>query len=305
MVLNITALSIEGGGSRALAVAGALRALPLNNLKVIVGASSGAIVGAMLATGWSTQAIVEELVARVQESDILDMPSNTMLVRKLWMASQEYGINRGEKKFNWILSLLKRYTGKEYITFDELQIDLVVPVTCYTTHKLEILSRKTSPHLPVVSALMATTAVPGIFVPVRIRDEIYLDAGLMCNNPIRIIDQLYPEHVPTSVALVYDWQQEVEVNSVWNEQTSIASYFANIVHIPVRRISELENMLTRDIERRTLLLPTITGLATDDIDQITRAALARHGEHCAREYVRRRGQEVGDKNVQHVEHNGN
>ena len=88
----------------------------------------------------------------------------------------------------FIRKLYKNKTGNENITFSQIQekynIKLQIGVTNLNKNKFELLNNIHHPELPIHKAISASIAIPFIFEPIIINNNIYCDGGLLDNLPI-------------------------------------------------------------------------------------------------------------------------
>jgi len=178
-----TAFILSGGGARGALQAGALRALLEQGIRpdVVVGTSIGAWNGAWLAYQPTLEGI-EQLIATWREVHsawimlgrrrrVFSMQAlNSMLMweavhRILGSMPSLYG-DLG------LQQLLTRFFGET--TFEQMSIPLGVVATDLTHGRHSVFYSGL-----VVPALLASSAIPGIFPPVRLGDALYCDgAGL-------------------------------------------------------------------------------------------------------------------------------
>lgn len=155
-------LSFSGGGARGISHIGILKALHEEGIEVamISGTSAGAIVGAFYCYGYSPD-------------EIFDIVRSVKLFRHVRPA-----INRsGLLKMDPTEAIYKRFLVEN--DFSALKIPLVIPATNLRTGKVAYFASG-----PLIPAIMASTAVPVIFNPVKIDGECYVDGGLLNNLPI-------------------------------------------------------------------------------------------------------------------------
>jgi NTE family protein len=153
---------LSGGGGRALVHLGIWKALEEEEVQPqkISGVSMGGIIGAMWAAGYSAE----------ETTKIFQSESWKKWFRPTW---SENGIISIQK----LKTLFSNYLPK---TFEELKIPLVISAFCLQTAKIE---RFESDDL--ISALLASMAVPAIFSPIRIKEYDFVDSGLLENLPIK------------------------------------------------------------------------------------------------------------------------
>lgn len=150
-------LVLGGGGSRGLAHIGVLQVLLREGIPVdlIVGTSMGAIVGALYACGIDPAAMVES-VKGLQGSQLLTL-THLFSARSRQRTLEE-----------WLTANLP------VSTFEELHCPLtVVTVDVVEGEELTIDSG------PLIPALLASSAVPGVFPPVRRGDQLLADGGVI------------------------------------------------------------------------------------------------------------------------------
>ena len=98
------------------------------------------------------------------------------------------GLESGTYLINLIKKCIKDKTGDENITFSQLKekykIELQIGVTNLSKYKFELLNSTNSPDVPIYKAIRASTALPFIFEPCVIGDDVYCDGGLLDNFPI-------------------------------------------------------------------------------------------------------------------------
>ena len=154
--INI-ALVLGGGGTKGLAHLGVLHELEQAGIypDLIVGCSSGGIVGALYADNPDIKAL-QRLLIGMKKSDLIDFS----------FFASKYGLVKG--------NLLRKFLEKELRakTFEELQIPLVVVATDLKTGELIALGGG-----EIVPALLASSAIPGVFSPVKYLGRYLVDGG--------------------------------------------------------------------------------------------------------------------------------
>lgn len=142
---------------------GVLRALEEAGIKIsiISGTSVGAIVAALYAFG-KTPREIEDIVVEFEWKKL----SNMVFSR--------FGLLSNEK----IGDIIKEHIGGDK-EFKEAKIPLAVVATDITSGQKAVLQNGS-----VAKAVMASTAIPGVFVPVEIQGNMLIDGGIMENIPI-------------------------------------------------------------------------------------------------------------------------
>jgi len=102
--------------------------------------------------------------------------------------SQHHAL-QDQKPFVEILErLLFQAHGDPHLTFAELyektNKDLVITATNLCTSKLKFFRHRTTPHVHVIAAVIASMAIPFVFPAVIIEEVPYVDGGCMVNFPL-------------------------------------------------------------------------------------------------------------------------
>lgn len=162
-------LVLGGGGARGLAHIGVLKALEQAEIPVgyLAGTSMGGLVGALYAAGWSAEQI---------EAEALSMTSFRSLIKLIDLAPARRGLLEGQRVWDYLCEMLG-----ENLSFDQLKLPLAVVAVDLCTAREVVLDQG-----PVVEAVLATTAVPGLLPPVT-RDGCQLaDGGILNNLPTNV-----------------------------------------------------------------------------------------------------------------------
>ncbi len=161
-------LALGAGGAKGLAHIGILKALHAQNIKpdYLAGTSMGAVIGAAYAAGCSPQEL-EEIAATTDWKKIVDftLPKSGLLEPELI-----------ERK------IAKLVRHKE---FDELKIPLRVVGYNLSAKKRVIFSKGN-----VAKAVRASLSMPGIFPPLKIGKEFYIDGAVADPTPFDIVKQM-------------------------------------------------------------------------------------------------------------------
>jgi len=167
------ALVLGGGGSKGLAHLGVLYELEQAGIypDVIIGCSSGGIIGALYADNPSIPSL-ESLLIGLKKADLIDFS---------FFASR-YGIVKGASLRNFLETKLK---ARE---FKELKIPLIVVATDLKTGELVELGGG-----EIIPALTASAAIPGIFRPVKYLGRYLVDGGVANPVPVDVAKKLHAQ----------------------------------------------------------------------------------------------------------------
>ncbi len=172
------ALVLGGGGSKGLAHVGVLKELEQAGVypDLIVGCSSGAVIGALYADQPHVKRI-EKLLIGMKRSDLLDFS----------IFASRFGVVKGILFQNFLRNNLK---AKK---FRHLQIPFIAVATDLATGELVEFGGG-----ELIPPIMASSAVPGVFNPVFYKGRYLVDGGVVDPIPARIAKK-YGAHVIIAV----------------------------------------------------------------------------------------------------------
>lgn len=155
-------IALGGGAVLGAVHVGVLKALEEKNVKInaICGTSAGAIVAALYAFG-KTPAEIEKIVVEFEWKKLSSLTLS------------KYGILSNEK----IGEIIKLNIGDK--KFKDANIPLGMIATDITTGEKVVLDKGS-----VADAVVASTCIPGIFIPVEIGGRFLVDGGIVENVPI-------------------------------------------------------------------------------------------------------------------------
>jgi NTE family protein len=158
-------LVLSGGGMRGAAHIGAIKALEEHGIYPthIAGTSAGAIVGGLYAHGYNC----DEMFEFFKTIQLLDY--------KKYALNQPGFIDAG-KYYNFFK---KKFPDD---SFSVLEKKLFITATNITDGVLQIFSDG-----ELIKPLLASSAFPGLFSPVKIKDKLYIDGGVLNNFPAELI----------------------------------------------------------------------------------------------------------------------
>ncbi len=174
-----TGLVLSGGGARGIAHIGVLQALEEMNVRphVLSGTSSGSIVAAFYCHGYKPK-------------EILEVFKTTRFYKLIWPALRTSGLLNMQRAGK----LFQQYFPDN--RFETLKIPLYVTATSLKTGNAKVFHEG-----PLTEALMASSAIPVLFHPVRIDGEDYVDGGIVNNLPVEPVmeqcDHLIGSHSNT------------------------------------------------------------------------------------------------------------
>jgi NTE family protein len=167
--INI-AFILGGGGAKGLAHVGIMEELMKEGIypDLIVGCSAGSIVGALYADSLDIKQVKTHLLPQVREN-LVNISLNFL----------PFGISDGNGLQSFLTEALKaRY-------FEELKIPFVAVATNLQFGDMTALGRG-----KLIPAVKASSAFPGIFTPVEIQGQFFVDGGVANNAPAEIAHQM-------------------------------------------------------------------------------------------------------------------
>ena len=191
--INIEHLVLSGGGLLGISYIGLITYFEehkhILNLKTITGCSAGALFGSLLSIGYSASEL-NIIVKAMVFKDYIKINIDSLL-----NFTNTKGFETGNHLNLFIRNCIKDKTGNENITFSQIyekyNIKLQIGVTNLTENKFELFNKDTHPELSIHRAISASIAIPFIFEPIIIDDNIYCDGGLVNNLPIASVIDMY------------------------------------------------------------------------------------------------------------------
>ncbi len=189
---------LAGGGAKGFAHLALLRRLERDHIQIskIIGTSMGAVIGSLYASGMSTQRI-EAVIGELDPGRIAldqlnrtELPHRTREYQQRYPVDLELGIKNGQLTFargvsdgQRFLTLMQELTANvpPGSNFDQLKIPFRAVATRYRDGELVAFD-----HGSLGLVVRASMAAPGVFAPVEIEGETYVDGGLVANLPVEV-----------------------------------------------------------------------------------------------------------------------
>lgn len=170
-------LALGGGAARGFAHIGVIKALEAQGIvpHLVVGTSAGSLVGALYAAGNNGFAL-HKMALEMDEAAISDW--------SVPFFAKATGVLKGEALQNYVnRSVHNAPLEKLKVQFGAVATDL--------NSGLPILFQRGNTGL----AVRASSAVPGVFQPVRIGEQSYVDGGLVAPVPVRFAREMGADFV--------------------------------------------------------------------------------------------------------------
>lgn len=168
-------LVLGGGAARGFAHVGVIRVLEREKipLDLIVGTSVGSLVGAIYADKKSSFEL-EWVSFSLEEKDVFD-----------YAFTQLYqGLARGDRLEEFVL---RKITARE---IQQLKVPFAAVATDIQNGEVVVLRSGS-----VARAVRASSAIPGIFIPVRHQGKLLVDGGVLDNVPVDVARSMGAEFV--------------------------------------------------------------------------------------------------------------
>ena len=160
------AVVLGGGGSKGLAHVGVLKELEQVGIypDLIVGCSSGAVIGALYADQPHIERL-EKILIQLKRSDLMDIS----------IFFSKFGVVKG--------ALFKAFLDRHLKAkkFEDLQIPFIAVATDLKTGELVEFGKG-----DIVSPVTASSSVPGVFNPVYYRGRYLVDGGVVDPIPVKV-----------------------------------------------------------------------------------------------------------------------
>jgi NTE family protein len=177
--MNIT-LALSGGGVKGFAHVGALRILEREGflIRALAGTSAGGLIGALYAAGYSPDEMEKQL-RKIDQGSLF---------------SRMHGDGPSLFGFGGVAAILDELLGNH--SFEDARIPLAVTATDLTTGLPVVIKQGR-----LVEAVLATSAVPGVFPAREIGDHLLVDGGILSPIPVAEARALYASAPVVAVVL--------------------------------------------------------------------------------------------------------
>jgi NTE family protein len=170
-------LALGGGAARGFAHIGVIKALEAQGIvpDIVVGTSAGSLVGALYAAGNNGFAL-HKLALEMDEAAISDW--------SVPMFAKATGVLKGEALQNYVNKAV------DNAPLEKLKVPFGAVATDLKNGEPILFQRGNTG-----AAVRASSAVPGVFQPVRIGERSYVDGGLVSPVPVRFAREMGADFV--------------------------------------------------------------------------------------------------------------
>lgn len=187
-------LVLSGGGAKGLAHIGVLKVIDSLGIKIdyVAGTSMGAIIGGLYASGYSGKQL--DSIFQVVDFDKIindDLPRDAKAFYER-DNSEKYAVTLPFEGFKLNLPSALSRGQNTYNLFSKLTLpvnhisnfeNLPIPYFCIATN-VETGKEVILDHGSLAQSMMASGALPSLFQPVTIGNEVLIDGGVLNNYPI-------------------------------------------------------------------------------------------------------------------------
>ena len=216
---NIVFSGAEIRGISYIGIIKAIEELNINdNIKNILGVSSGAIFATTLVLGLSSSQL-EKIIMSLSIGQLFNFSTDNIL-----NIVDTYGIDDGEKITRIFKILFKKILKNEHATFKDLHEfnsskNLVISGTNLYTKKSEFFSYQTTPDMPLYIAIRISTSIPICFNAVNYNNSMYIDGAFSNNFPINY----FKEDIKNTLGIIIS-----EVKTTNKEINTLGDYMYTI-----------------------------------------------------------------------------
>ena len=216
-------LVLSGGGTKGFAHVGVMEALEENGIEIlgIVGTSMGALMGALRASGYSTEEM-HVILKKLDLPTLLSENTGPMFVftgndrraktntipaltyKKNKKERGPKGLLTGDKLYAYFSQLMRNVHETD---FYQLPIPYAAVATDVNTGQKVVLRNGN-----LAAAMRASMSIPMLFEPWQIDDHLLIDGGVVSNLPVYTAQEIFPG-LPIVAIDISDALSTVPVNS--------------------------------------------------------------------------------------------
>ena len=290
--MTIKHLVFSGGGPSMIQTLGAIQYLEKKNIiqresiQSIFGTSAGAIVGVLycLQFEWS---IINDYILKRPWKEVFSIKVQNIL--DAYSKKGIFDINIIEKCFKPLLNakdLDLSINLKDFYEFSKIELHFF----SFEINRFELvdISYKNYPNLSLLIAIQMTCALPVLLTPVLLKDECFIDGGVICNYPLNYCLETFPnEEEILGFKNRYN-TEEKNINAKISSDSNLLDFLMNFLFKIVFSLSSNNKPITVPLE---LILDT-KYMSIDYFKKIfaseeARMELFQNGENSAEEFFQK------------------
>jgi len=259
-------LALGGGGAKGAAHIGVLSVLEQHNIPIdyIAGTSIGSVVGGMYASGLTVDEIQTIMLKTSWADGYSDrIPREDLSWRDKQQSDQfniplEIGLERDQLKipvgllYGQAATRLLRQAVGEHPNFDSFD-DLVTPYRAIATdlasYKAVIIDSGS-----LITAMRASSSIPGVLAPEKINDLLLVDGGITINLPVSIVREMGADII-IAVDIGSELLPSEQLGSTFSVMGQLSSFLTSSNTLVQRKELSVQDFLIK---------PDIVGLSTTD-----------------------------------------
>lgn len=259
--MTIKHLVISGGGPIMIQILAAVQELEnnkyldMNNIESIYGTSAGAILAVMFSLKFDWQTLNDYIIKRPWH-DVFPIK-----IQNILDAYTKKGIFDNKTIEKCFKPLLDAKDIPLDISLDDFynltKIDIHIFAFEINAYKIEDISYKTHPDLPLLNAVQMSCALPVLLAPVCIGDKCFMDGGVGCNYPLNfcIESGYHPDEI-------LGFKNKYSDNkSIVNSESTLLDYLLNFLF---KAIFSINNNYTQPSIKNEVMFDT-TYLTIDNL----------------------------------------
>ena len=259
-------LALSGGGARGLAHIGVLKVFKREGISIdcIAGTSMGSIITAFHAAGFS----IEEM-----EDIAIRFSRMRELAKLIDLTPTRRGLLEGNRVRTYFRQLFQE---------DRLIEELSIPILINAVDLIsgdEIVFSKGS----LLQAIFASSAVPGIFSPIKMDGKLLIDGGVLNNLPVDHAWSLGPD-----IVIGVDVEQDPHEEILWSDQEKnkrsplqTPAFLKDFYRAQMIMIRKMTNEKIKNAKPTVLLSPKIQSNVSMIIGFTKAKEVIKAGEICA------------------------
>ena len=229
--------------------------------KGVAGTSVGSIAASMLAIGLPLDEI-NKIIFGLDMEKVFDKKFGW--IRNLYNLLFNYGVAPGSYIDNFLADVIKKKTGDENYTIQQLYNDKGVKLVIVATNLNEAKTVYFYPNaedkklsdIPIKDAVRMSISIPFVFEPVKYHNNEIVDGGVLDNYPLHVFDGKEPGCIKARLNLVDPNPKVLGINIMTSENVESYDY---IKRQEIKNIGDFSSMLIHSFmaeNQRRLKIPS-------------------------------------------------
>lgn len=239
---------LGGGGVKGFSYIGLLKLFEeynlRENIKVVVGTSSGSLIAIAICLGYTYQESMD-YICPFTIARIVNITAKTVL-----NFTESYGLDKGDKLESFIKEAILQKGFSENITFKQLydisKKHLIITASCLKNKQCFYLDYKTFPNMPIWIACRASCSLPILYEPVKFQDYLFIDGSVMDNIPLYKFESEIVNSIAFKFVSVINNNTLVGyINNIlncFNNYNPNSNFLNNIVNINLNNIQTIQDI---------------------------------------------------------------